>query len=332
MRYPHLKLRRRSPRAAISVAVVAAAAFAGISAGEAPAGPRTASGAPADSALVHRLTTCLAPGQAKPTVVLVHGAWADASSWSREVALLQAAGYDVRAIANPLQNLTTDSEYVADYLKAIHRPVVLAGHSYGGSVITNAAARLANVKRLVYIDAAAPAPGQTTGQLSGADSVLTKMKPAELFYTTTAPAGTPELYLKESIFIHHFASDLPPSKAKVLWASQRGASTAAFDTPSKAAARRRKSYRPALVSPVNVNSAPVSGDLFSDAHNSLIAVSDSGRPMQPGPDGTNRPDLSTMSTARSVRPSHLPGHLVHQVPIHRAKRPASFWRRWIWFC
>jgi len=215
---------------------MAAAAFAGISAGEASASPRAASSAAAEFALAHRLTTCLAPGQAKPTVVLVHGAWADASSWSGEVAELQAAGYDVRAIANPLQNLTTDSQYVADYLKAVHGPVVLVGHSYGGSVISNAAAGLANVKRLVYVDAFAPAPGQTAAQLSGADSVVTTMRPAELFYTTTAPNGTPELYLKESIFIHHFASDLPPSKAKVLWASQRGASAAALDTPSEAAA------------------------------------------------------------------------------------------------
>ena len=234
MRYLRPHLTRRPRWAAISVVVVAAATFAGISAGQGPA--RTTSSAPAESALVHRLTTCLARGQAKPTVVLVHGAWADASSWSGEVAVLQAAGYDVRAIANPLQNLTTDSQYVADYVKTIHGPVVLVGHSYGGSVITNAGAGLANVKRLVYVDAAAPAPGQTTGQLSGADSVLIKMKPAELFYTTTDPAGPPELYLKKSIFIHHFASDLPQNEAKVLWASQRGASTAAFDTPSKAAA------------------------------------------------------------------------------------------------
>jgi pimeloyl-ACP methyl ester carboxylesterase len=185
---------------------------------------------------VHRLTTCLGPGRAKPTVVLVHGAWADSSSWSGEVAALQVAGYDVRAIANPVQNLTTDSLYVADYLKTIHGPVVLAGHSYGGSVITNAAAGLANVKRLVYVDAAAPAPGQTTAQLSGADSVLIRKKPAELFNTTTSPSGPPELYLKEGIFIHNFAGDLPQRKAKVLWASQRGASMAALDTPSKAAA------------------------------------------------------------------------------------------------
>jgi len=236
VRHPRLNFSRRSPWAAIGVVAVAAAAFAGISASEASASPRAASSAAAEFALVHRLTTCLAPGQAKPTVVLVHGAWADASSWSGEVAALQAAGYDVRAIANPLQNLTTDSQYVTDYLKAIHGPVVLVGHSYGGSVISNAAAGLANVKRLVYVDAFAPAPGQTSAELNGADSVVTTLRPAELFSITTAPNGTPELYLKEGIFVHHFASDLPPGKAKILWASQRGASAAAFDTPSKAAA------------------------------------------------------------------------------------------------
>src|SRR5215469_6200500 len=105
VRFLRLNVRRRPPWAAISVVAVAAAAFAGISASEASASPRAASSAAAEFALGHRLTTCLAPGQAKPTVVLVHGAWADASSWSGEVAALQAAGYDVRAIANPLQNL-----------------------------------------------------------------------------------------------------------------------------------------------------------------------------------------------------------------------------------
>jgi pimeloyl-ACP methyl ester carboxylesterase len=239
VRYQRLNLRHRSLWAALVLVAVAAAVVGTVSAGDARASTRAPLGAPTESALVRQLRTCLAPGQAKPTVVLVHGAWADASSWSGEVATLQAAGYDVRAIANPLDGLTTDSEYVADYLKTIRGPVVLAGHSYGGSVITNAAAGLANVKRLVYVDAAAPAPGQTTGQLSGAGSVLTKMTPAQLFLTTTypnAPAGASELYLKENIFIHNFASDLPRNEAERLWASQRGASTAAFDTPSTAAA------------------------------------------------------------------------------------------------
>jgi pimeloyl-ACP methyl ester carboxylesterase len=188
---------------------------------------------------MQQLATCLPHRQAKPTVVLVHGAWADTSSWRSEVKALQAAGYDARAIANPLQDLTTDARYVADYLKTIRGPVVLVGHSYGGAVITNAAAGLGNVKALVYVDAAAPAPGETNGQLSGSGSILKKDTPAQLFYTTTypgAPKGASELYLKKNIFTKNFASDLPRSEAQVLWASQRGASTAAFGTPSKAAA------------------------------------------------------------------------------------------------
>jgi pimeloyl-ACP methyl ester carboxylesterase len=155
MRYPRLNLRYRWRWAAVPVVLAAAATLAATSACQAPAGAVTASGtttAPAESSLVHQLMTCLSAGEARPTVVLVHGAWADASSWSGEVTTLQAAGYDVRAIANPLQDLTTDSQYVADYLKTIHGPVVLAGHSYGGAVITNAAAGLANVRALVYVD------------------------------------------------------------------------------------------------------------------------------------------------------------------------------------
>jgi pimeloyl-ACP methyl ester carboxylesterase len=239
MRYPRLNPRHRSLWAAVSVVAAAAATLVATSAGQAPASTLSAQSGRAESSLVQRLETCLPAGQAKPAVVLVHGAWADASSWSAEVTTLQAAGYDVRAIANPLQDLTTDSEYVADYLKTIHRPVVLAGHSYGGAVITNAAAGLANVKALAYVDASAPAPGETNGQLSGAGSILAKDTPAQLFFTTSypgAPAGASELYLKKNIFIHNFASDLPPGEAGRLWASQRGASTAAFSTPSKAAA------------------------------------------------------------------------------------------------
>src|SRR6201997_5275608 len=222
----------------IPLAALAVAACGGGGAATA-ATPSTSGGGVTESSLIHRLKTCLRVGQAKPTVVLVHGAWADAGSWSGEVTALQAAGYHVRAIATPLQDLTTDSEYVADYLETIHGPVVLAGHSYGGAVITNAAARLPNVKALVYVDASAPAPGETNGRLSGADSILAKHTPAQLFFTTSypdAPAGASELYLKENIFIHHFASDLPRGEAERLWASQRGASTVAFGTPSKAAA------------------------------------------------------------------------------------------------
>jgi pimeloyl-ACP methyl ester carboxylesterase len=179
------------------------------------------------------------PGGVKPTIVLVHGAWADTSSWNGEVVALEERGYDVRAIANPLQNLTTDSESVAGFLKTINGPIVLVGHSYGGSVITNAAEGIPNVKALVYVDAAAPDVGETNGSLSGADSVLKHKSDDELFDKLTfpgAPPGAVDLYLKRDVFLQNFANDLPADVATRLWATQRAASTAAFDTPSRYAA------------------------------------------------------------------------------------------------
>lgn len=174
-----------------------------------------------------------------PTVVLVHGAWADTSSWDGVVTALQRQGHDVRAIANPLEDLTTDSEYVANFLRTLSGPVVLVGHSYGGSVITNAAAGNAAVKALVYVDAAAPAVGETNGSLSGSDSVLKQKPDSELFDRLPypgAPAGAADLYLKKDVFLEHFGNDLPADEATRLWATQRAASTSAFETPSRFAA------------------------------------------------------------------------------------------------
>lgn len=179
------------------------------------------------------------PDGIKPTVVLVHGAWADTSSWDGEVTALQQRGYDVRAIANPLENLTTDSEYVADFLVSIRGPIVLVGHSYGGSVITNAAEGNPNVKALVYVDAAAPDVGETNGSLSGSDSILKHRPESELFDKLQypgAPAGAMDIYLKKDIFLQYFGSDLPTDEATRLWAMQRSASSSAFDTPSRYAA------------------------------------------------------------------------------------------------
>jgi pimeloyl-ACP methyl ester carboxylesterase len=174
----------------------------------------------------------------KPTIVLVHGAFADASSWNGEVDRLQRDGYIVRAIDNPLRGLTSDAQEVKDFLSTIKGPIVLVGHSYGGAVITNAAAGNPNVKALVYVDAAAPDVGETNGQLSGKTSALSG-NPATLFDSEPyagAPAGAMQYYLKENIFLHNFAPDLPARTAEQLWATQRPATTAAFDTPSAAAA------------------------------------------------------------------------------------------------
>jgi pimeloyl-ACP methyl ester carboxylesterase len=176
---------------------------------------------------------------AGPTVVLVHGAWADASSWNGVTESLLEEGYDVRAIANPVEDLTTDAEYVAEFLTSLTGPVVLVGHSYGGSVITNAAAGNPQVKALVYIDAAAPDVGETNGSLSGADSVLNRRPKNELFDELPqpgAPSDVTDLYLQRDVFIQNFANDIPTDVAVRLWASQRTASTGAFDAPSEHAA------------------------------------------------------------------------------------------------
>jgi pimeloyl-ACP methyl ester carboxylesterase len=193
--------------------------------------------AAAPPAVPNQLVPCDVPVSARPTVVLVHGAWADASSWSGEVAALQQAGYVSRAIANPLQNLTTDAASVADFLRTVPGPIVLVGHSYGGSVITNASAGNDQVKALVYVDAAVPDVGETTAQLSGSDSVLNG-DPASLYDVVTYPeaaGGATDLYLKQDVFVSAFGSDLPRDTAVRLWSSQRAASTSAFMTPSQAA-------------------------------------------------------------------------------------------------
>ncbi|MDP4501769.1 alpha/beta fold hydrolase [Nonomuraea turcica] len=184
---------------------------------------------------------CPSSGTTKPTIVLVHGAWADTSSWNGEVDALRRAGYTARAIANPLRNLGDDAATVADFLKTVSGPIVLVGHSYGGSVITNAAANAPNVKALVYVDAAVPDTGETTAQLSGSGSALNG-DPDSLYDKASysnAPQGASDLYLKQDVFVGSFASDLPRDTAVRLWASQRAASTSAFQTPSRAAAWKK---------------------------------------------------------------------------------------------
>jgi pimeloyl-ACP methyl ester carboxylesterase len=174
------------------------------------------------------------------TVVLVHGAWADASSWNGEIALLHAAGYTVRALPNPILDLTRDAEGVADFLRTVDGPVVLVGHSYGGSVITNAAAQVSNVRALVYVDAITPDQGEGNIALIGSASDLNA--PPETLYDAVAYPGAPEgdtlSYLKKDVFLRSFASDLPADQASLLWAGQRGAAGPAFTTPSAAAAWR----------------------------------------------------------------------------------------------
>jgi pimeloyl-ACP methyl ester carboxylesterase len=139
----------------------------------------------------------------KPTMVLVHGDWADASSWSGVVARLQHDGYNVVAPPDPLRSLSGDSAYLATYLHTITGPVVLVGHSYGAAVITNAATGNPNVQALVYVDGLVPDEGQTVQPLAGPDSALAVADPTTVFNfvpATLPPSPSTDLYLKRSTF------------------------------------------------------------------------------------------------------------------------------------
>ena len=161
---------------------------------------------------------------AKPTVVLVHGAWANNASWSGVIERLQAKGYTVDAPPNPLQSLRGDAAAIADFLKTISGPIVLVGHSYGGAVITNAARGNGNVKALVYVDAFAPAKGESALglALSKPGSAL-GAGPAKVFNFVPFPGakkGDALLYVKPAVFEQAFANGLPPKKGAVLAATQ----------------------------------------------------------------------------------------------------------------
>lgn len=177
-------------------------------------------------------TAGAATGPTKPTVVLVHGAWADSSSWSRVVRRLQARGYVVDVPPDPLRGLASDSASLGSFLAAISGPVVLVGHSYGGAVITNAATGNANVKALVYVDAFAPDLGESVQQLVAAQpgSALAG-NPADVFDVVPSGGGA-DLYIKQSVFPAAFANDLPPRKAAVLAATQRPLDASAAAEPS----------------------------------------------------------------------------------------------------
>jgi pimeloyl-ACP methyl ester carboxylesterase len=161
---------------------------------------------------------------AKPTIVLVHGAWADASSWTLVIERLQKAGYTVDAPPNPLQGLTYDSSYIANYLKHISGPVILVGHSYGGAVITDAATGDASVKALVYIAGWAPAKGESLASLNG--TKLGQEIPAlpliSTPYTEQNGSATDELTINPAEFPYYFVdNELPAYEADALAAEQR---------------------------------------------------------------------------------------------------------------
>lgn len=173
------------------------------------------------------LLAAIAPAYAaKPTIVLVHGAFADASSWNGVAAILLHDGYPVVAVANPLRSVKGDGQYVADIVAGIKTPVVLVGHSYGGMVISDASKAGDNVRALVYVSAFAPDVGETGLSLSG------KFPGSTLGATLAAPvtltSGGVDLYIDQAKFPAQFAADVPLPAAKLMAATQRPVTKAAL--------------------------------------------------------------------------------------------------------
>ncbi len=167
----------------------------------------------------------------KPTLVLVHGAWADASSWAPVTSRLQRLGYTVLVPPNPLRGLSSDAAYLdAFLLQHTTGPVILVGHSYGGAVITNAALADPEVRALVYIDAFVPDQGDTILGLQGGGG-----DPTALFDFVSypgAPAGDADLYIKTTLFPQLFAAGLPAATTAALAAAQRPITLSALTQPS----------------------------------------------------------------------------------------------------
>ena len=172
-----------------------------------------------------------------PTVVLVHGAFADASSWNGVIERLQAQGVQVTAPAVPLRGIASDSAYIASVLDQIPGPVIAVGHSYGGAVITNAATDAKNVVGLVYVAAFAPEEGETLGEVEAAskDSVLNSALVPRQY--PTADGGSATEFSIDPAKVHDaFAGDLSDLEAGLIGATQRPVAELAFSEPNGAPA------------------------------------------------------------------------------------------------
>lgn len=172
------------------------------------------------------------PAPEKPVIVLVHGAFAESSSWNPVISRLEKDGYTVIAAANPLRGVTNDGASVSRLVKSIKGTVVLVGHSYGGPVITEAANGNPNVKALVYVAGFAPEAGESSVTLSAkfpGSTLGDSLMPLPL------PDGDEDLYIKADKFHAQFAADVPDALAATMAATQRPVALSALGEPSRIA-------------------------------------------------------------------------------------------------
>jgi len=220
-----MNLTRAWQPARTSIIIAAILAIAGLLFADSQAGS-----AHAATARTASITAKAGADGAKPTIVLVHGAWADSGSWNAVTRILQGAGYTVYAPPNPLQGLAYDTATIAGFLHSITGPIVLVGHSYDGEVITNAAVGDSQVKALVYDDAYLPAQGDSLVTLTAAGSCFAVQDLSAVlnFVPIGAPVNVTDAYVKPSVFPGCFANGLPASEGAVLAATQRPLATSTF--------------------------------------------------------------------------------------------------------
>jgi pimeloyl-ACP methyl ester carboxylesterase len=169
----------------------------------------------------------------KPTIVLVHGAWADATGFDRQIRALQDRGFRAIGFANPLRGLPGDANYLADFLRSLTGPIVLVGHSYGGAVISAAATGNDQVTALVYFNGWMPDEGESIALLLDkfeGSLVGSAVRPVP--FTAPDGSGGADLYLAAEAFREAFAADVDPGTADLMAAAQRPFTDAAFGGPS----------------------------------------------------------------------------------------------------
>ena len=154
----------------------------------------------------------------RPTVVLVHGAFAESASWDGVIARLQGQGYTAVAAANPIRSVSGDAEFLASILDAIEGSIVLVGHSYGGAVMSNAALGKGNVEALVFVGAFAPEEGENIGELSARYPGATL---GETLWTVPLSDGSTDLYIRQDLYHKQFAADVPAEKTALMAVGQR---------------------------------------------------------------------------------------------------------------
>ena len=215
----------------------------------------------------------------KPTIVLEHGAFADASSWNGVITKLRADGYPVVAAANPLRGPASDAAALRSVLDHILGPKILVGHSYGGNVITEAAVNDPQVRALVYVAAFLPGPGETALELTNkypGSTLPDALDPV----TTTLPDGTTgtDLYIQQEKFRHQFAADVPADQAALMAATQRPIAESALEEKSTAGAAWKTIPSWDIVTTKDLNIPPAVQRFMAkraNAHTTEVAASHS---------------------------------------------------------